>query len=384
MNKFCGNCGTKTVKGKCPNCDVIKEEKKVETKVENKVVESDGAAIGWGILGFFFPLVGLILFLAWLNTKKKSSKAAGIGALVGFVVGIFIFLTSIAWFVRFIQKMDEPNIYNPSIYDIGDNDNDNDVDDDDNTEYDLDVAIKDIDASKNFEKYVFTEDSLIPIVAGKEYNENNQGFKLVLNNRKLSLIDDATGEVYDSIDNVDKAYYHTVDCSGWDSIIVYSGTDIYYANPHNFSYLNVKFTKLKYSYKSFAIVHNLAWTCGGDTITLGVTESAKGDDIYYDLDTETIFSKDTYHYYKDNKNYILTTRSFRFEDVSGTAKLVIRSSVSDEVLGVINYADVAYDLTNPSSPRVGKVTRVTVKDEVTTLYLEDGTTHTFNYSEIEY
>ena len=42
--------------------------------------------IGWGILGFFFPVVGLILFLVWLNSKKGASKAAGLGALIGVVV----------------------------------------------------------------------------------------------------------------------------------------------------------------------------------------------------------------------------------------------------------------------------------------------------------
>lgn len=384
MGKFCGECGAKTVRGKCPNCDAVKEEKKVEIKEEIKT--EDEGSIGWGFLGFFFPLIGLILFLVWLNTKKKSSRAAGIGALIGFVVSIIFFITSIAWFVKLIQYFDSPNTYHPPVidYDLEDDDDDNDIDEDDNTEYDLDVKIKDIDATKSFEKYEFTTDDFVQIEANKEYDESNQGFKLMLKDRKLSLIDNATAEIYDTVENVDRAYYHTVDCSGWDSIIVYSGNDVYYANPHNFSYLNVKFTKLKYSYKSFVMVHNLTWTCGASYVTLGVTESAKGDDIYYDLDTETIFSKDTYHYYENNKKYILTSRSFKFEDVSGTAKLVIRSSVTDKVLGVINYADVAYDFTNPSSPRVGKVTRVTVKDEVTTLYLEDGTTHTFDYSEIEY
>ena len=41
---------------------------------------------GWAVLGFFFPLVGFILFLVWNNTKKEDAKYAGIGALVGFIV----------------------------------------------------------------------------------------------------------------------------------------------------------------------------------------------------------------------------------------------------------------------------------------------------------
>ena len=44
---------------------------------------NDSGSIGWGILGFFIPIVGLVLFLVWKNTKPKCAKVAGIGALVG-------------------------------------------------------------------------------------------------------------------------------------------------------------------------------------------------------------------------------------------------------------------------------------------------------------
>lgn len=47
---------------------------------------NDSGSFGWAVLGFFIPLVGLILWLVWKDTKPKSAKMAGIGALVG--VGI--------------------------------------------------------------------------------------------------------------------------------------------------------------------------------------------------------------------------------------------------------------------------------------------------------
>lgn len=49
---------------------------------------NDSGSIGWGILGFFFPLVGLILFLVWKNTKPKCAKVAGMGALIGFCLNL--------------------------------------------------------------------------------------------------------------------------------------------------------------------------------------------------------------------------------------------------------------------------------------------------------
>ncbi len=48
----------------------------------------DNGGFGWGFLGFLIPLVGLILFLVWKDTKPKTAKAAGIGALVGVIVSV--------------------------------------------------------------------------------------------------------------------------------------------------------------------------------------------------------------------------------------------------------------------------------------------------------
>ena len=50
----------------------------------------DKGSIGWGILGFLIPIVGLILFLVWRNKKPNSAKVAGIGAIIGFVVNLII------------------------------------------------------------------------------------------------------------------------------------------------------------------------------------------------------------------------------------------------------------------------------------------------------
>ena len=43
---------------------------------------------GWGVLGFFFPVVGLILFLVWKDDHPARSKGAGIGALVSVILNV--------------------------------------------------------------------------------------------------------------------------------------------------------------------------------------------------------------------------------------------------------------------------------------------------------
>lgn len=80
---FCKNCGKEIDDNAavCIHCGVV-------TNSTPAVVDNGG--FGWGLLGCCIPIVGLILFLVWKDTKPKTSKAAGIGALVS--VGIYILL----------------------------------------------------------------------------------------------------------------------------------------------------------------------------------------------------------------------------------------------------------------------------------------------------
>lgn len=82
---FCRNCG-KEIDNRaviCPYCGVPQE---------NKPEVVDSGSFGWGLLGCCIPLVGLILFLVWKDTKPKSAKAAGIGALVSVGIGVLYYL----------------------------------------------------------------------------------------------------------------------------------------------------------------------------------------------------------------------------------------------------------------------------------------------------
>ena len=77
---FCKNCGKEIDDNAvvCPHCGVIQKEELVQNTVDN-------GGFLWGLLGCCIPLVGLILFLVWRDTKPKTSRAAGIGALVGVI-----------------------------------------------------------------------------------------------------------------------------------------------------------------------------------------------------------------------------------------------------------------------------------------------------------
>ena len=58
---------------------------------------------GWAVLGFFVPIVGLILYILWKDNRKNDAKNAGIGALVGFILSVVLvvllpaFLINTGW-----------------------------------------------------------------------------------------------------------------------------------------------------------------------------------------------------------------------------------------------------------------------------------------------
>ncbi len=85
---YCKHCG-KEVKEEayvCLNCGCKIHDEKNESSME------DTGNIGWGFLGFFVPIVGLILYLLWKNDCPKNSKMAGKGALINVILSVIIFI----------------------------------------------------------------------------------------------------------------------------------------------------------------------------------------------------------------------------------------------------------------------------------------------------
>lgn len=76
---FCKNCGAQIDDRAvvCPKCGVPQATQPATV---------DNGGFLWGLLGCCIPLVGLILFLVWKDTKPKTAKAAGIGALISVIV----------------------------------------------------------------------------------------------------------------------------------------------------------------------------------------------------------------------------------------------------------------------------------------------------------
>lgn len=55
----------------------------------------DTGSFGWGVLGFCMPVVGLVLYLVWKDTKPRNSIMAGKGALICVIVTVVLYLLAI-------------------------------------------------------------------------------------------------------------------------------------------------------------------------------------------------------------------------------------------------------------------------------------------------
>ncbi len=82
---FCSKCG-KEINDEavvCVHCGCAVENRKVAA-----ANGGDAPSTGLAVLGFFFPLIGLILYLVNKDTAPLKAKSAGKGALIGFCVSL--------------------------------------------------------------------------------------------------------------------------------------------------------------------------------------------------------------------------------------------------------------------------------------------------------
>ena len=81
---FCSKCGKEINNDAvvCVHCGCAVKNNTVTAAAE------DAPNTGFAVLGFFIPLVGLILYLVNKDTHPQKAKSAGKGALIGFIVSI--------------------------------------------------------------------------------------------------------------------------------------------------------------------------------------------------------------------------------------------------------------------------------------------------------
>ena len=98
---YCKNCGKMVddTASYCDNCGT-----RIDKNFMTNVSE-DSSSVWFAVLGFFVPIVGLILFLIYEDKKPKRAKMAGKGALVGFIINILISTALVILNVTFASSM---------------------------------------------------------------------------------------------------------------------------------------------------------------------------------------------------------------------------------------------------------------------------------------
>lgn len=90
---FCSNCGVEVNDGAavCIKCGHA-----VNKEVEKKLKKPDASSFGFSALSFFYPIVGLILWLIWKDDFPLKAKSCGKGALIGTIVMVTLYIVLIA------------------------------------------------------------------------------------------------------------------------------------------------------------------------------------------------------------------------------------------------------------------------------------------------
>lgn len=101
--KFCPYCGTECGDNYFDEPPVASCEREAVDPVDNGRIygyeepkrtdeASDTGRFAWAVLGFFFPVVGLVLYFVMRKNKPRTAKKTLIGAIVGFAVETACFI----------------------------------------------------------------------------------------------------------------------------------------------------------------------------------------------------------------------------------------------------------------------------------------------------
>lgn len=96
--KYCTQCGNPCEDSGtfCSNCGAKLNEQPQQSAYQQPAAPmkaSDGKFI-YGLIGFFFPLIGFILWLVLKGDREGDAKRAGRGAIIGIITGFIVSIVS--------------------------------------------------------------------------------------------------------------------------------------------------------------------------------------------------------------------------------------------------------------------------------------------------
>ena len=116
---YCKYCGSYIDDNSpyCKNCGAQADNKPAE------YTNNDGPNFWFALLGFIFPIIGLILFIIYEDKRPKRAKSAGKGALVGFITKVVLAIILVILYLVYAASLfnninNDTETYTPEIGDV--------------------------------------------------------------------------------------------------------------------------------------------------------------------------------------------------------------------------------------------------------------------------
>ena len=96
--KYCTKCGNEMLDEAvvCVKCGCMATPvQQQQTAVQPQPSPADQKSFGFATLCFFFPVIGLILYLVWKKEFPLKAGSCGKGALIGLIVSIVLYVVMI-------------------------------------------------------------------------------------------------------------------------------------------------------------------------------------------------------------------------------------------------------------------------------------------------
>lgn len=107
--QFCSHCGAKLTYNQ--------EEGYYQPLQQQTSSQEDESSLGFAILSFFFPIVGLVLFLIWKNDFPQKAKSCLKGMVSGIVLGVVIVCCFLSVFFKAVSDIDDSYDYSYDNFD---------------------------------------------------------------------------------------------------------------------------------------------------------------------------------------------------------------------------------------------------------------------------
>lgn len=75
----------------------------------------DKSSRSFAVLGFFIPIVGLILYLIYERKQPQKAKSAGKGALIGFITKVVVYIVIVVLYMTFASSMIKSTMGNVNV-----------------------------------------------------------------------------------------------------------------------------------------------------------------------------------------------------------------------------------------------------------------------------